>query len=74
MSEERPRPLALDTSVAVKFYVPEEGHEVALTLLDAAESGVVTLSASGTLLPEGYNAVWQSHRRSAMSLGEVREA
>jgi predicted nucleic acid-binding protein len=72
LSEERPRPLVLDTSVAVKFYVPEEGHEVAL--LDAAESGVVTLSAPGTLLPEGYNAVWQSHRRSAMSLGEVREA
>ncbi len=39
MSEKRAKSLVLDTSVALKFYLPEEGHEEALGLLEAAEAG-----------------------------------
>ncbi len=67
------RSLVLDTSVAVKFYVPEEGKEKAERLLASSTAGEVELLAPATLMPEGYNAVWQQHRRGEMSLGEVRE-
>jgi len=60
LAEKRPRPLVVDTSVALKFYLPEEGHEEALKLLEAEESGAAELLAPGTILPEGFNAiVWQ---------------
>lgn len=68
------RSLVLDTSVAVKFYVPEEGKEVAEKLLDAATAGEIELLAPATIMPEGYNAVWQQHRRGEMSPEEAREA
>lgn len=64
--------LVLDTSAAVKFYVPEEGHEEALKVLSAAESGNIELLAPATLLPEAFNAVWQYHRRGEFTLDEVR--
>ncbi len=67
------RSLVFDTSVAVKFYVPEEGKERAEKLLASATAGEVELLAPATLMPKGYNAVWQQHRRGEMSLGEVRE-
>lgn len=73
MSEQKRRPLVVDTSVAVKFYVPEEDRESALRLLSASRSGEVELLAPGTLLAEGFNAVWQQHRRGEMNLDEVRE-
>lgn len=63
MSEKRSRPLVVDTSVALKFYLPEEGHEQALGLLEAAEAGVTELLAPGTILPEGHNAIAQQRRR-----------
>lgn len=66
--------LVLDTSVAVKFYVPEEGHEDALKVLAAAESGEVELIAPATLLPEAFNAVWQYRRRGEFTLDEVHTA
>lgn len=63
MGETQARPFVVDTSVAIKFYVPEEGHERAVTLLEAARAGAVELLAPGTILPEGYNAiVWQKKR------------
>jgi predicted nucleic acid-binding protein len=67
------RSLVLDTSVAVKFYVPEEDKEKAERLLASATAGEIELLAPATLMPEAYNAVWQQHRRGEMSLGEVRE-
>jgi predicted nucleic acid-binding protein len=53
-----PRTLVLDTSVAVKFYVPEELREEALHVLAAAESGDLELIAPSTLQPEYFNALW----------------
>ncbi len=42
MAEKRPRPLVVDTSVALKFYLPEEGHEDMIVLKELIESGKVT--------------------------------
>ena len=66
MIEKRARPLVVDTSVALKFYLPEEGHEEAVGLLGAAEAGAATLLAPGTILPEGSNAVFQQQRRGLL--------
>ena len=66
MSERRARPLVVDTSVALKFYLPEEGHEEAVELLEAAEAGAVELLAPGTIMPEGFNALAQQRRRSLL--------
>lgn len=62
----------MDTSVVVKFYLPEDGHEEAVGLLDAAEAGAVELLAPGTLLPEGYNAITQQQRRGLLDLEDAR--
>lgn len=63
MGEKRPRPLVVDISVALKFYLPEEGHEEAVGLLEVAEAGATELLAPGTILPEGYNVIAQQRRR-----------
>ncbi len=70
---EGPRELVLDTSVAVKFHVPENQHEEARALRTAFEEGRVELLAPGTILPEAFNALWQLHRRGELSREEVRE-
>lgn len=68
-----PPELVLDTSVAVKFHVPEENHEKARTLQGTVEEGKVTLLAPGTILPEVFNAFWQKLRRGELTREEVRE-
>ena len=74
MSEERlPRELVLDTSVAVKFHVPEEHFEEARRLQGRFEDGAATLIAPGTILPEVFNAFWQKHRRKELSLEEATQ-
>ncbi len=74
MKEERlPRELVLDTSVAVKFYLPEEGREEALALLAAVGEGEARLLAPSTVQPELFNALWQQHRREKLSREEVGE-
>lgn len=68
-----PRTLVLDTSVAVKFYLPEDLRDEALSVLASVEAGETKLLAPGTILPEFFNALWQQHRRGDLSLAEVRE-
>lgn len=73
MSErEGPRPLVLDTSVAVKFYLPEDLREEALTLLAAVGEEIPDLLAPSTVQPEFFNALWQQHRRGKLTREEVR--
>jgi predicted nucleic acid-binding protein len=55
-SSEPPLSLVLDTSVAVKWYLPEELHDEAISLLRRAEAGDVELLAPGTVQPELFNA------------------
>jgi predicted nucleic acid-binding protein len=66
------RELVLDTSVAVKFHVPEERHEEARRLQHSVEEGEVSLLAPGTVLPEIFNAFWQKHRRDELTSDEIR--
>lgn len=72
MSEERFRPLVTDTNVAVKFYLPEGGHEQAVELLEAAETSAVELLAPATILAEGFNALAQQQRRGLLDEEEAR--
>ena len=74
MSEGKPaRELVLDTSVAVKFYLPEEGREEVLVLLAAVGEGEAKLLAPSTVQPELFNALWQQHRREKLSREEAGE-
>jgi predicted nucleic acid-binding protein len=66
-----PSEFVLDTSVAVKFFLPEVMREEALRLLSAVEIGEVKLLAPSTLQPEFFNALWQQHRRGMLSRMEV---
>jgi len=70
---EAPPELILDTSVAVKFHVPEEHHQQARQLQDRFEEGAMSLLAPGTVLPEVFNAFWQKYRRKELTLVEVRQ-
>lgn len=56
------RRLVVDTSVAVKWHLPEEGHEEALKLFAAIEGGEVALIAPSGLRYNGAS----SPRDSAM--------
>lgn len=71
---ETPRQFVLDTSVAVKWYLPEELHEEAVGLLRLAEAGDVELLAPGTVQPELFNALWWHHRRENLPLDQVRSS
>ena len=71
---EPPRPFVLDTSVAVKWYLPEELHDQAIGLLRRAEAADVELLAPGTIQPEFFNALWWHHRREGLPLDRVRAA
>lgn len=70
--QEGPRPLVLDTSVAVKWHLPEEYHELTLDVLVAVREDRVELLAPITIAPELFNALWQQHRRSGMPSERVR--
>lgn len=72
-SSEPPLSLVLDTSVAVKWYLPEELHDEAIGLLRRAEAGDVELLAPGTVQPEFFNALWWQHRREGLPLDSVRD-
>lgn len=74
MSESRSRPLVVDTSVAVKFYVVEEGYEDALEILNAADEGRIELLAPSTILAEGFNAIRRQERRGILDAEDARNA
>lgn len=60
--------------MAIKFYLPEDGHDQAVKLLDAAEASAVELSAPGTIFPEGFNALAQQQRRGLLDAEDGGEA
>ncbi len=65
--------LVVDTNVAVKWYLPEELEDEALSVLDAGERGDLTLLAPDSVEPEFWNVLWQRHMRGELSLDEVWE-
>ena len=60
--------------MALKFYLPEEGHEEAVRLLDAEEGGAAELLAPGTILAEGFNAIAWRQKRGLLDAEDAREA
>lgn len=74
MSQSKPpRELVLDTSVAVKFHIPEQDYEKARRVQGKLEDGEISLLAPGTILPEVFNAFWQKYRRKELTHDEVRQ-
>lgn len=69
-----PRLLVVDTSVAIKFYIPEEGHEDALRLLEAANAGSVELVAPDIILAEGFSAISRQQRREILDEEDALKA
>lgn len=67
------RLLVLDTSVAVKWYLPEELHDEAMGLLRRAEAGDIELLAPGTIQPEFFNALWWQHGREGLPSDRIRD-
>lgn len=58
--------LVIDASVAAKWYLPEQGSELAAALLDRAKRQEVTMLAPELLAIEVANAAWQRVRRGEM--------
>lgn len=48
----------IDTSVALKFFITEDGSDKAAVLLRGLRAGTLQLSSPDLLLPEYANAVW----------------
>lgn len=55
--------LVIDASIAVKWFVREDGHEDALGLLGGAEE----LQAPDLILGEVANTAWKKHRRGEIT-------
>jgi predicted nucleic acid-binding protein len=66
-----PAYLVVDTSVAVKWYLPEDLEDEALSVLDTGERGDVFVLAPDTIEPEFWNVLWQRYRKDELSLDEV---
>jgi len=62
--------LVVDTSIAVKWYFPEEHQDAALRVL----SDLHTLSAPDLLTVEFTNVLWKHVRRGTATVAEVRIA
>ncbi len=72
MKDPSPATLVLDTSVAVKFYLPENLMEEARRLRALVDDEAAELVAPSTIQPELWNALWQQHRRADLPLEMVR--
>lgn len=62
--------LVIDASVAVKWFVPEPGHDSARALLDLNDA----LIAPDWLLAEVANVFWKQQRRGQINLSLSQEA
>ncbi len=61
--------LVVDASVALKWFVPEPGHEAAIALLQRNDD----LLAPDWLLVEVANALWKQWRRNAINGEQIDE-
>ena len=59
----------VDSSVAVKWFVPENGSDRAAALLDSS----LRLAAPDLLYPEAGNVVWKKVERGELSTREARD-
>ncbi len=59
--------IVVDSSVVVKWFVPEPLSEEARRVLDSYEAGAVTLLAPDLLVAEVGNIIWKKHRLQGLS-------
>jgi predicted nucleic acid-binding protein len=71
MSARHPRLLVLDTSVAIKWHLPEQLSDEAARLLEAVGESASEFLAPSTLEPEFFNALWQRRRRNEIESDEL---
>jgi predicted nucleic acid-binding protein len=64
--------LVVDTSVALKWYIPEDLTSNAVALLERAGQKKCQLSAPDVILPETANVIWKKHVKTEISLEEAR--
>jgi predicted nucleic acid-binding protein len=63
-----PRPtLVVDASVAVKWILPEEGHEPALRIQERYQDEEIDLIAPYLLVAEVANVLWKRERRGDLT-------
>ncbi len=63
----------IDASVLVKAYIPENGSERAIALLEGLEEGEVELFAPDLIYPECGNLLWKKVRRGELEAADARE-
>lgn len=64
--------LVVDASVAVKWVLPEEGHEEALLIQEKYQDEEIDLIAPYLLISEIANVLWKRERRGDLSAPIVR--
>lgn len=63
----------VDNSVAIKWYLPEEYGEEALSLFRAGHDDEALLFAPDLIHAEFANALWSNHRKGELSVEEAQE-
>jgi predicted nucleic acid-binding protein len=62
--------IVVDASVAVKWFVDEDGHQLALTLLDRG----IAVIAPDLIFSETSNVLWKKLRRGEVTLEQAKRA
>lgn len=63
------KPLVIDASVAIKWFIPEQGAEKAVRLL----GGKRPLIAPDLIRPEMANVLWKLHGRKLITVEEAQQ-
>lgn len=61
------KPLVIDASIAVKWFIPERGSIEAIKLLNSS----IQLFAPDIIRPEVANTLWKLHTRKMLSVDEA---
>jgi predicted nucleic acid-binding protein len=67
------KPIVLDASVALKWYIPEVHSESALRILSLQQSGEVIFHVPDLFLCEAGNILWKKTWKSEIKLKDARE-
>jgi predicted nucleic acid-binding protein len=68
------RAVVVDASVAIKWILPEEGHEQAATLLRGYHAAGMNLLAPHLLISEVGNALWKHVQRGELTSRDARRS
>lgn len=65
--------IVIDSSVAIKWFVPEEHTSEALSLLEDVQNAGIVLRAPDLVFAEVGSIVWKKRRFQGMSVEDARE-